>query len=68
MEVSDLPTLFQIGLAQEANAQAIESQHTLFEKQQKQIDHIYTQLNNFRTVIDVQQQIIDELVQLVKEK
>ena len=63
MEVSDLPTLFQISVAQETNAQSIESLHTLFNKQQEQIEFLLSQLSSHRQLIDVQQQIIDELVQ-----
>jgi hypothetical protein len=61
MEVSDLPTLFQICVAQESNAQQIESLHTLFQKQQITIDHL-------KEIIDAQQRVLDDLISYVQSK
>ena len=51
----DLPTIFQIAIAQETNAHSIESLHTLFTKQQIQID-------DMRETIRVQHEIIKDIV------
>tara|TARA_R110002020_G_scaffold64430_5_gene170990 strand:+ start:6371 stop:6556 length:186 start_codon:yes stop_codon:yes gene_type:complete len=61
MEVSDLPTLFQICVAQESNADHIESLHTLFQKHQIEID-------NMKEVINAQQDVINEIVKQYLKK
>jgi hypothetical protein len=68
MEVSDLPTLFQISVAQETNAQSIESLHTLFNKQQEQVEFLLSQLSIHRQLIEQQQFVIDELVLKISEQ
>ena len=68
MEVSDLPTLFQISVAQETNAQSIESLHPLFNKQQEQVEFLLSQLSIHRQLIEQQQFVIDELVLKISEQ
>jgi|TARA_R110002073_G_scaffold128043_1_gene273717 hypothetical protein len=51
----DLPTIFQIAIAQETNARSIESLHTLFTKQQIQIEEL-------EQVLKVQHEIIKDIV------
>ena len=60
MEITDLPTLYQIAVAQESNSMHIESLHAMFEKQQIQID-------NLKTLIDAQQGLIDDLIKYVQQ-
>ncbi len=61
MEVTDLPTLFQVAVAQEANAQSIESLHALFLKQQEMIEHLQKQNNGMKNLIDAQQSLIENM-------
>lgn len=63
MEISDLPTLFQVAVAQESNAQSIESLHALFLKQQEMIEHLQNQNEGMKSLIDAQQTIIEGIVQ-----
>ena len=63
MEISDLPTLFQVAVAQESNAQSIESLHALFLKQQEMIEHLQNQNEGMKLLIDAQQTIIEGIVQ-----
>lgn len=63
MEISDLPTLFQVAVAQESNAQSIESLHALFLKQQEMIEHLQSQNEGMKSLIDAQQTIIEGIVQ-----
>jgi|TARA_R100000781_G_scaffold8459_1_gene7644 hypothetical protein len=61
MEVTDLPTLFQVAVAQEANAQSIESLHALFLKQQEMIEQLRKQNNSMKNLIDAQQSLIENM-------
>jgi hypothetical protein len=51
----DLPTIFQIAIAQETNALSIESLHTLFTKQQIQIEEL-------EQVLKVQHEILKDII------
>jgi hypothetical protein len=62
MEVTDLPTLFQVAVAQEANAQSIESLHALFLKQQEMIEHLQKQNEGMKSLIDAQQSLIENII------
>jgi len=61
MEVTDLPTLFQVAVAQETNAQSIESLHALFLKQQEMIEQLRKQNNSMKNLIDAQQSLIENM-------
>ncbi len=67
MDITELPTLFQIGVAQESNAQSIESLHTLFMKQQEQIDHQNTIIQNLRELLESHQTLLENIVRQLKE-
>ena len=62
MEVTDLPTLFQVAVAQESNAQSIESLHALFLKQQEMIEHLQKQNEGMKSLIDAQQSLIENII------
>ena len=51
----DLPNLFQITIAQEANAKSIEALHDLFERQQQEIDYM-------KETIGLQHEILEKLI------
>jgi len=55
IEPDDLPTLFQISIAQESNATQLESLHILFQKQQQEMDAI-------KETLKAQHQILKKMV------
>ena len=61
MEISDLPTLFQIATAQESNARQIEQVSKVMEYQQQEIERL-KKLNT------VQQDLLDEITHYIKAK
>ena len=61
MEITDLPTLFQIASAQESNAQHLEVLDTILETQQGEIERL-------KRIINVQQDLLDEITHYIKAK
>jgi hypothetical protein len=61
MEITDLPTLFQIASAQESNAQHLEVLDTILETQQGEIERL-------KRIINVQQDLLDEITHYIKTK
>ena len=61
MEITDLPTLFQIASAQESNAQTLEHLGGVIEYQQQEIEQL-KKLNN------VQQDLLDEITHYIRTK
>ena len=61
MEITDLPTLFQIATAQESNAQHQEVLDNIIESQQVEIERL-KRINN------VQQDLLDEITHYIKAK
>jgi len=59
MEITDLPTLFQIASAQESNAQHLEVLDTILETQQGEIEKL-------KRIINVQQDLLDEVTHYIK--
>ena len=59
MEITDLPTLFQIATAQESNAQHLEIQDSIVETQQSEIEKL-------KRIINVQQDLLDEVTHYIK--
>lgn len=55
----DLPTLFQVSIAQESNANQIESLHDLFQRQQNEIDSLKETLKAQHEVL---KRIVDDMV------
>tara|TARA_R110002020_G_scaffold113233_2_gene260176 strand:- start:8145 stop:8354 length:210 start_codon:yes stop_codon:yes gene_type:complete len=67
MDITELPTLFQIGVAQESNAQSIESLHTLFLKQQEMIEHQSDIIQSLRELLDAHQSLLEDIVGQIKK-
>ena len=61
MEITDLPTLFQIANAQESNARQLEALGKVIEFQQTEIEKI-------KKVLDVQQDLLDTITHYIKAK
>ena len=61
MEITDLPTLFQIATAQESNGQHLEILDTIVETQQGEIEKI-------KRIMNVQQDLLDEITHYIKTK
>ena len=61
MEITDLPTLFQIANAQESNARQLEALGKVIEFQQTEIEKI-------KKVLDVQQDLLDTITHYIKSK
>ena len=61
MEITDLPTLFQIATAQESNGQHLEILDTIVETQQSEIEKL-------KRIINVQQDLLDEVTHYIKTK
>lgn len=59
MEITDLPTLFQIATAQESNGQHLEILDTIVETQQSEIEKL-------KRIINVQQDLLDEVTHYIK--
>ncbi len=59
IDEDDLPSLFQLTIAQESNSNQLESLHTLFEKQQQEIDIM-------RETIGTQHEILVELTKRIE--
>ena len=59
MEITDLPTLFQIATAQESNGQHLEILDTIVETQQGEIEKL-------KRIINVQQDLLDEVTHYIK--
>lgn len=59
MEITDLPTLFQIASAQESNAQHLEVLDNILETQQGEIERL-------KRIINVQQDLLDEVTHYIK--
>ena len=61
MEITDLPTLFQIASAQESNAQTLEHLGSIIEYQQQEIEQL-KKLNY------AQQDLLDEITHYIRTK
>tara|TARA_R100001244_G_scaffold82406_1_gene63985 strand:+ start:516 stop:704 length:189 start_codon:yes stop_codon:yes gene_type:complete len=61
MEITDLPTLFQIATAQESNGQHLEVLDNILETQQGEIEKL-------KRIINVQQDLLDEITHYIKTK
>ena len=61
MEITDLPTLFQIATAQESNSRQLESMGKVIEYQQMELEKL-KKLNN------AQQDLLDEITYYIKVK
>jgi DNA-binding ferritin-like protein len=61
MEITDLPTLFQIATAQESNGQHLEMLDEIVETQQGEIEKL-------KRIINVQQDLLDEVTHYIKTK
>ena len=61
MEITDLPTLFQIASAQESNGQHLEILDNIVETQQGEIEKL-------KRIINVQQDLLDEITHYIKTK
>jgi hypothetical protein len=61
MEITDLPTLFQIATAQESNGQHLEILDNIVETQQGEIEKL-------KRIINVQQDLLDEITHYIKTK
>jgi len=61
MEITDLPTLFQIASAQESNGQHLEVLDNILETQQGEIEKI-------KRIMNVQQDLLDEITHYIKTK
>ena len=61
MEITDLPTLFQIASAQESNGQHLEVLDNILETQQGEIERL-------KRIINVQQDLLDEITHYIKAK
>ena len=61
MEITDLPTLFQIATAQESNGQHLEVLDNILETQQGEIERL-------KRIINVQQDLLDEITHYIKTK
>ena len=59
MEITDLPTLFQIATAQESNGQHLEMLDEIVETQQGEIEKL-------KRIINVQQDLLDEVTHYIK--
>ena len=59
MEITDLPTLFQIANAQESNAQHLEVIDHIVEVQQTEIEKI-------KKLVMAQQDLLDDIVHTIK--
>ena len=59
MEITDLPTLFQIATAQESNGQHLEVLDAIVETQQSEIEKL-------KRIINVQQDLLDEVTHYIK--
>ena len=59
MEITDLPTLFQIATAQESNGQHLEILDNIVETQQGEIEKL-------KRIINVQQDLLDEVTHYIK--
>jgi hypothetical protein len=59
MEITDLPTLFQIATAQESNGQHLEILDSIVETQQSEIEKL-------KRIINVQQDLLDEVTHYIK--
>jgi predicted transcriptional regulator len=61
MEITDLPTLFQIASAQESNARHLEVVDNIIESQQVEIERL-------KKIINVQQDLLEEITHWIKAK
>jgi hypothetical protein len=61
MEISDLPTLFQIATAQESNGHQLEELSKVIEFQQQEIERL-------KKISNVQQDLLDEITHYIKVK
>ena len=61
MEITDLPTLFQIASAQESNGHHLELLDNIVETQQGEIEKL-------KRIINVQQDLLDEISHYIKAK
>ena len=59
MEITDLPTLFQIASAQESNGQHLEVLDNILETQQGEIERL-------KRIINVQQDLLDKVTHYIK--
>ena len=68
MNPEDIPTLYQVAIAQESNSQHLESLHDLFTKQQSQIDYLMQTLNIQGEVIDLLNKELKIVQGMAREK
>jgi hypothetical protein len=61
MEISDLPTLFQIATAQESNGHQLEELSKVIEFQQQEIERL-------KKISNAQQDLLDEITHYIKVK
>ena len=61
MEITDLPTLFQIATAQESNAHEVEQLGKVIEFQQQEIERL-------KKISNAQQDLLDEITHYIKVK
>ena len=61
MEISDLPTLFQIATAQESNSHQLEELSKVIEFQQQEIERL-------KKISNVLQDLLDEITHYIKVK
>ena len=61
MEITDLPTLFQIATAQESNGHHIEELSKVIEFQQQEIERL-------KKISNAQQDLLDEITHYIKVK
>ena len=61
MEINDLPTLFQIAVAQENNGHHLELLDNIVETQQSEIEKL-------KRIINVQQDLLEEITHYIKAK
>ena len=61
MEINDLPTLFQIAVAQENNGHHLELLDNIVETQQGEIEKL-------KRIINVQQDLLEEITHYIKAK
>ena len=61
MEITDLPTLFQIATAQESNSQQLEQLGQVIEFQQAEIERL-------KKISNAQQDLLDEITHYIKVK
>jgi len=61
MEISDLPTLFQIATAQESNGHQLEQLGKVIEYQQAELERM-------KKISNVQQDLLDEITHYIRTK